>query len=299
MKRLVAPVVIIAGAVLLQTAMPQRSLWHEGWYSVFLAFCLVYLVVCVRAVVRANARDKARPIVVGCGAGLLAFAGIASGLLAPDPQLVVGAPGTSVGVAGLGTIAFPPLGGASTHVAGAYALKIGAQRYTWSFVLRDEPRSVVTVDAFDGTGGHLTVTQPTGSLFSSPVLLMEQRQRISGLDLPFDSFSLPAVHRIVKVVLFSANQAALLRGIGANPAVLFAVDDDTDRPLPHAIALGRSGQRVDVGGLALRGSVESYPAVAVLAIPPLVALAAGLAMIAAGFLLRSFPASERATEGSI
>lgn len=264
-------VALIAGAVVAQTLIPDRSIWHEGWYSVALLALAIVVV--------ARIRGGLSSLAIVAGSCVVAFAGVASGLLAPDPQLVVGTPGTSVSVAGLGTLNFPPLG-----AGGSPSLQTGGSA---AFLLRDISRTVVAVDAYDSTGAHLTVTQPTGSVFSSPVLLMQDTQRISGLTLPFDSFSVPPAHRIVKVVLFSASQAALMRGIGgpAQPVVLFAVDDATDRPIPHAIGLARSGQPVRLGGLRLRATIETYPAVDVLSVPYLPALGVGLALIAAGVVL--------------
>lgn len=289
MRSIATPVAAIAAAVLLQTLFPDRAIWHEGWYSIALAALCAYLALCASRVARAAPRRSAAAILVAAfGAGVLAFAGIASGLLAPDSQLVVGAPGATVDVAGLGTIAFPSLEsrGVPELVRGGSAAPIEGVRYAGSFVLRAQPRTVIAVDAYDASGRHLTVTQPTGSAFSSPVLLMEQRQRLSGLDLPFDSFSVPAAHRIVKVVLFDARQAALLRGVGSpQPVVLFAVDDETDQPLPHAIRLARSGESVQVGDLRLRARIEIYPAVSVLSMPSFFAVVAGIAMIVAGLVL--------------
>jgi hypothetical protein len=156
---------------------------------------------------------------------------------------------------------------------GRSPLTIGRNvRSAGSFVLWSSPRDVVHVEARDLSGGRLTITQPTGTSFLSPVLLMQQRQTIAGLDVPFDSFAVPAAHRIVKAVLFSAAQAAMMRGFSAgalSPAVLFAVDDQDDRPLPHAIALARDGDAVTVGGLELRAAVLAYPAVEMASAPPL------------------------------
>ncbi len=291
MRRLAAPIVAIAAGVLAQALRPDRATWHEGWYSVALLALAVYLAIGVRAEIqRSTARRVAAVWIAAAGTWILAFAGIASGLLAPDPQLVVGAPGTPVAVAGLGNIVFPPLHDPSSpalETPNGVVLPIGEQRYASQFVLRSVARTVVAVDAYDSGGAHLTITQPTGPAFSSPVLLMDHTQRISGLDLPFDSFSVPVAHRIVKVVLFTADQVALMHGIAGppQPVVLFAVDDDTDRPLPHAIRMARSGESVAVGGIRIRPTIASYPAVDVLSAPSLLALVVGFVLVAGGAAL--------------
>jgi hypothetical protein len=105
--------------------------------------------------------------------------------------------------------------------------------------------------------------------------------------LPFDSFNVPAAHRVVKAVLFTSAQAAmLLHGAGrpGESAVLFAVDDENDRPLPHAIALSAGGQTVSAGGLLLRGTVATYPSVEVVSAPNSVVTAMGTLLALAGLV---------------
>lgn len=280
---------LVAAAVLLQLFLPDRAIWHQGWYSVALVGLVALLALRTRAAL-AKARTGSGPAILALafGGAALAFGGIASGLLAPDPQQIVGAPGSAVPVADVGgSIDFATLQSGdppALAVPGSALLPIASQRYTADFVLQATPRTVIGVDARDGKNAHLTITQPTGSAFSSPVLLMQQTQRISGLDLPFDTFAVPAAHRIVNVVLFSPQQVALMSGISGPPrsVVLFAVDDETDRPLPHAIRLANDGQTVAVGGLRLRARVLRYPAVEIEAIPSIPALGIGFAALAVG-----------------
>ena len=114
---------------------------------------------------------------------------------------------------------------------------------------------------------------------------MQHQQTIAGMDLPFDSFTVPAARRVVKAVMFTQGQAAMLLHGAASPgetAVLFAVDDQNDRPLPHAIALSAGGRPVRAGGLVLGGSVTSYPAVDVVAIPNIAVTALGVLLLVAG-----------------
>ena len=117
---------------------------------------------------------------------------------------------------------------------------------------------------------------------------MQQRQTIAGLNVPFDSFAVPAAHRLVKAVLFSAQEADMMRAIqgGSGPAVLFAVDDENDRPLRNAIAAVRTGANVGVGGLLLRAVVFSYPAVDVVAVPSLAAAVAGALLVFGGLIAK-------------
>jgi hypothetical protein len=287
---------------------PGRDFYHYGWFNVALAALVVACLIAGRKPFRAakSVRSRIGIVAIAFGAGIVGFAGVASGLLAPDNRVVVGAPGANVRVDELGgTLAFPlktagagPLdvvltrSGRTTNI-GATGRNIG------TFYLKQVPRDVVYVEAADRRGASLTVTQPNGATFLSPVLMMQQRQKIpdTNLDLPFDAFAVPAAHRNVKAVLFTAQQAAMLHpmaGVQAR-AVLFAVDDEDDRPLPGAIALARDGETVDVGGLHLRAGAFSYPAIEFVAVPSLVAVVLGALAIAGGFLLKNEARAEVST----
>ncbi|HVA33529.1 MAG TPA: hypothetical protein VNG31_05240 [Candidatus Baltobacteraceae bacterium] len=286
-------------AVAVEIALPGRALYHSGWYNVGIVALLVVLLAAARKrFARTLAGWPRIAIVALCfGAVVVGFAGVVSGLLAPDDQTVVGAPGQQLRVADLGgSLAFP-LASADAPSASPVTVRLErpgrspvsiAQwpRDVGSFILKTVARTTVYVQARDLRGGHLTITQPTGIAFLSPVLLMQQRQTIAGLNLPFDSFAVPAAHRIVKAVLFSPQEAATLRGMEGLevPAVLFAADDESDRPLPNAIALAPDGQSVTVGGLILHAVVLSYPAVEIVAAPALVPVVIGTLLVLAGLL---------------
>jgi hypothetical protein len=283
---------------------PGREIYHYGWLNVALAALAVAAALSARKPFRAASGARARIgiVAIAFGAVVAGFAGVASGLLAPDSRMVVGAPGANVRVDEIGgTLSFPfsaSAGGGTQNVLlnrSGRTTTIGpSSDNIGTFVLRQVPRDVVYVEASDARGARLTVTQPNGSTFLSPVLLMQQRQRIpqTNLDLPFDAFAVPAAHRNVKAVLFTAAQAAMLHPDGGAvqaPAVLFAVDDEDDRPLPGAIGLARDGQTVALGGLRLRAELLSYPAIEFVAVPSLVAVVLGALAVAGGFLLKSVP----------
>jgi hypothetical protein len=264
--------IVLTAAACVEIALPGRTLYHGGWFNVVLA---ALAVICFAGVRR-------RSLAIALGAAIVACAAIANGLFAPDNNTVVGAPGQSVRVNDLGgTLSFP----LAQPGAQVQRPQFAGPLLT-TFVLRPVQRSVVYVEARDSRGNHLTVTQPTGVAFLSPVLLMQQQQQIAGLQLPYDSFAVPAAHRIVKAVLFTPEQAAMMRGLEglASPAVLFAVDDENDRPLPHAIALCPDGRSVSVGGLLLHAAVLQYPAVEVIAVPSLVAVGIGALLVLGGFV---------------
>lgn len=281
MSAFAAIALVLTATAWTEIVLPGRDLYHTGWFNVGVAALAVIFLAGVRK----------HNVAIALGGAVMALATIANGLFAPDNQTVVGAPGQRVRVGDLGgSLAFPL---AQPGAAPQKVEFLGPPLTT--FVLRPAGRTVVYVEARDARGKHLTVTQPQGAAFLSPVLLMQQQQQIAGLTLPYDSFAVPAAHRIVKAVLFSPQQVAMLRGIQglATSAVLFAVDDDSDRPLPHAIALCADGQSVTVGGLSLRASVLEYPAIEVVAVPSLVAVGLGTLFVFGGFIAMKTRATDR------
>ncbi|MEO6835784.1 MAG: hypothetical protein ABI231_07760 [Candidatus Tumulicola sp.] len=301
----IAVALAVVAATVAEIVFPGRDVYHSGWFNVSLIALAVVTALASRGqFVRARSnRARIGAIAIAFGTAVAGVAGAASGLLAPDNATVVGAPGQRVRVGDLGgTLDFPLAGTAGMNSVtsdgaavvlnrpGHRPLRIGERgSNAGSFILRSRPRQVVYVEARDSQGGRLTVTQPSGASFLSPVLLMQQSQTIAGLALPFDSFAVPAAHRIVKAVLFTAQEAATLRGMegtAAAPAVLFAVDDENDRPLPHAIAAARDGATVGAGGLLLHATVLAYPAVEVIAVPALAAVVAGALLVLAGLIAK-------------
>ncbi len=290
MTAFVVALAVVVG-VAVEIVIPGRGVYHTGWYNVALLALAIITIFTARRRFRAARTPRARAAIAALifGTATLAVAGVASGLLGPDDQTIVGAPGQRVKVEGLGVLYFPFVGRFSGAPDVALerplraALPIGTRpRDAGSFILRGVPRDVAYVEARDPLGGRLTVTQPMGAVFLSPVLLMQHRQTIAGLVLPFDSFNVPAARRVVKAVLFTRAEAAMLlhgRDRPGEAAVLFAVDDENERLMPHAIALSAGGRPVRVGGLLLRATVQSYPAVEVVSSPNLIATALGAFLV--------------------
>lgn len=293
--------VVLAGAAVLEIAVPGRAVYHTGWLNVGLLACAVVAVVLARPQFARAHTNLGRGAVVATalGAIIAALATATCGLFAPDDRTVVGAPGQRVRVDDLGgSLVFPqgasaaqssPAGDVVFERVGRAAAAIGERgRYAGAFALRLKPRTVVFVEARDLRGAHLTVTQPSGAVFLSPVLLMQQHQTIAGFDVPFDSFAVPAAHRLVRAVLFTPQQAAIMRGLegGSGAAVLFAVDDENDRPLPHGVDAARSGTTIGIDGLLLRALVFDFPAVVVASVPSPPAALAGVVLVLGGFIVR-------------
>ncbi|MBV8067570.1 MAG: hypothetical protein JO113_06315 [Candidatus Eremiobacteraeota bacterium] len=289
-------VVAVTVAVAIEIVIPGQAVYHTGWYNVLIAASVLGALAAARRRVRQTRSTRARIGIVALVTGALisGLAGVASGLLGPDNQSFVGAPGQRVRVESLGLLFFP-LASEGTPVDAVtlerplHAPVAIAQhrRNVGNFILQTTPHSVVYVEARDLNGNRLTITQPTGSAFLSPVLLMAQRQTIAGMDLPYDSFNVPAARRIVKTVMFTAAQSVMLLHGGAllgQPSVLFAVEDENGRPLPHAVALSSGGRPARAGGLILRGSVADYPSVEVVSAPNLAASALGALLVVGGLI---------------
>jgi hypothetical protein len=291
-----AALLVIAG-VIVEIWLPGRPAYHAGWYNVALAALAIAVVVNGRKQWKAARSSRLRLAIfaVAFGAVATGMAGVATGLFAPDNRDVVGAPGERVRVEDVGTLSFPiPDEGGSGAVVVTLdrplhaPLQIGARaRNAGSFILRAVPRDVVGVEARDILGNRLTVTQPSGSVFLSPVLLMQARQTIAGMDVPFDSFNVPAARRVVKAILFTPAEAAVMLhdpGAPGQAAVLFAVDDENDRPLPHGIVLSTGGAAVRAAGLWLRADVTTYPKIEVIWAPNIAVVAIGTLLVLGGIL---------------
>ena len=282
------------GIVVAQDLAPGHPMYHYGWYN---ALDVALLIV---AALQLRGRTKPGEVVATFGAAVVVFTGVASGLMGPDTQTVIGAPGASVRNDDVGGFFVFPLAQSNAPVQlqrGNSAVSIdGGHRYTGGFAMWQKPRAVVYIDVADRSGGHLTITQPTNASFLSPVLLMQQSTTIAGMNVNYDTFSVPAVRRNVKAVLFTEQQASLLRSnppIVGKPAVLFAVSDNLDRQIRSGIGLVVSGEHKAIGGLLLGATVGTYPAIVLASAPYLPVLIIGLLAFVAGAGISVFKSSSR------
>jgi hypothetical protein len=269
-------VVAAAGMTIAQDVAPGANVYHAGWYNAL----------DVAAVVLAALRAPRRLAVAVFGMCLVVLAGVASGLMGPDTHTIAGTPGARVHDDQTGrTLVFPLRGS-----------PLEGRRYTLYSIEWPKARDVVWVDAADARGGSLTITQPANAAFLSPMLMMQQRTTIDGMDVAFDSFSVPAVRRNVKAVLFTPAQAEQLHTdppIAGRPAILFAVADTGDRMIRGGIGIVASGDQAFIGGLRLRGTVESYPAIVVASAPFLPLLGLGIGVFLFGIRQSKIPSRSK------
>lgn len=280
---------VCIAATVFQEIAPGKPFYHSGWYALVLGIAMAGVVVRSRS---------AGALPLAGGALLIGAAGLASGLLGPDTQEYVGAPGSMVPVRELGVLRFsltePPSPGQVVLSRSGKADTIvfpRAQAFAGSFILRGRLRAVVHVDVSDEGGNHLTLTQPDNPAFLSPFLLFVQTASVAGKKLPVDSFIVPAKRILVKAVLFDVDQLDALPGKlskSRKPAVLYAVQSENGTLLPHGVKVVASGFTGTIAGLRIQTLVERYPAIDVASAPPPALLIAGLTFFAGGLVRNRF-----------
>jgi hypothetical protein len=291
----IAPLCIVL--VLAQDAFPESPWFHHGSYAALL-LALVGLQWWAL-------RRRPAELLAVCGATVIAVAGLASSLFAPDLQTIVAGPGQTVNLnEPASALQFPvsqPPSSPVLHRPGKGDLTIdigGRHIFLANYILWTQPRTAAYIEAFDGRGAHLTVTQPqaTSVPFLSPVLLFIETKEFNDpksslpATLPVDSFSLPAVHRSVNAVLFSKDVVAKMQRLAgdARPGILFAVADDRGKQLQGALGLARSGDTIALGGVRLHPIIEEFPTVVIASGPYLPVVLLGVLIFVAGILKNRF-----------
>lgn len=286
-------------AVLAQLVVPAWAGFHSWQYAGALALAGLAILTYIGGARKGEDGEVGRRLPIALiGALVVLVAGLASGLLGPDTDTISRAPGTVAPLPDAGAAAFFPNVEAGGIVHGdaqielrrkdhsVVALPPGGRRVVGLLTMETAPHVAAYVEARDEGGRHLTITQPTSSAFLSPVLLFPSTVKIMDRDLPADGFAVPAAHRQVKVFFVKGGSAtaAQLHGLGRTDAVLFAVDDDTGRPIPGGIGFAASGSMVELGGLRLTASLGTYPQLVISAAPSPLALALGSLAFVGGLI---------------
>ncbi len=281
---------------LAQYVVPDWAGFHTWQYTAAQALVCVVLLAYARSARKADGELGARLAIAAIGAFIIVAAGIGSGLLGPDTRTVASAPGTVTPLPDVGAAAFFPIDDPAgiargdAHVllrrrdADPVDIGPGVRRYVGATALETVPKLAAYVEAWDGRGGHLTITQPTNAAFLSPVLFFPQQVTIAGKSLASDGFATPALHRQVKAFYFPKDAiaaSAAMHGV-SGPAVLFAIDDDQGRLLPEGIGFAQSGRDFRLSGMRLRATVGTYPALEISAIPYPLAVGIGLVVLLGG-----------------
>jgi hypothetical protein len=267
--------------VFAQDVVPSWAGFHTWQYAAALVLAIV--AVAGYAWGARGGRDGqigARLGIAAAGAVVVMAAGVASGLLGPDTETVVRAPGTVAPLPDVGAAGFFPVAGPDEIARGDASIAIrgrdgttteigrGERRFVGNTAIETAPQTAAYVEARDPSGGRLTITQPTNGAFLSPVLFFPERVSIAGKMLPADAFAVPAVHRQVKAFYFSKDAAAATQhGLGGREAVLLAVDDDRGKLAPNGIGFVPTSGEAEIGGVRFRVAVGTYPALVISAVP--------------------------------
>jgi hypothetical protein len=271
-------------AVGVQYLWPRWPGFHTWEYATVLAVGMLLAGSAAWGAMRGRQdREAAGTAIAGLGALLALLCGLASGLLGPDSQTYLRGPGTVLPLPDAGVAAAFPIADAAEIASGESTIDLrkrdhtvepvpaGARAIVGSFAVEAERRAAAFVRVTDAAGRHMTVTQPSGAAFLSPVLLFPNSVRIGGNDVVADSFTVPALARTIKAIYFPATALALTRGhadLGGKDAVLFVVDDPQGKLVSGGIGLATSGGRVRLAGLSVWPTLGSYPELVVSPVPP-------------------------------
>jgi hypothetical protein len=285
--------VLAIALTIVQDVFPARD-WYHGWeYITILAIAILVLLANLSSALRGAASDKRFALALA-GSIAVAVAGLLSGLIGPDTVTVVGTPGTVTPVMDLNAAAFFPAADAQTLVRGdatvilrrrgADAVVIGSHPQPLGLsVAFTQPRPAAYVVVHDASGSRLTVTQPNNPAFLSPVMLFRQKQEIHGQTLPLDTFAVPAAHRTIHILYFSAAALAAIQqsGVSQQPGAILSVSDDTGTPQGH-IAMVTSGNSATIGDITIGLTLGLYPVLQVASAPQPLVVLGGIVLFAAG-----------------
>jgi len=290
-----------------QELAPGLSGYHTWQYVAALAITMTIVWSYAWSARKGVDGERGVRLAIACvGVLLIGAAAIVSGLIGPDDEKVSRAPGSVAPLPSLAMAAFFPVAERDELARGDAGVVLrrrdgsevrlapGGRAYLGSSIVTLAPQLAAYVEARDGAGHHLTVTQPTSGTFLSPVLFFSQHVPIAGKLLPADSFAVPAAQKIVKIFYFSAADAATVNahGIGKQQSVLFAVDDAAGTLVPGAIGFAKSGETTELGGLRLDAVLGTYPSLEIAAAPAPAALWLGAALAAGGLVYAWWPELE-------
>jgi hypothetical protein len=294
---------------LAQELYPQTPLYHTWQYALAMAAAIVVLAGFAWAALRGTDRAAG---VAALGFLVIALDGATSGLIGPDTETIARAPGTVQPLADLKAAAFFPAVDRDALGAETATLLIrrrneadivvpnGGRAYLGTSVLYTQPQRAAYIVARTASGDRLTVTQPAGSAFLSPVLLFPKEQKIADKSYRYDQFALPAEHRVINALYFSAADLAISQhgpaGIAkGTDAVLFGVNNDAGGSV--ALGFAPSGKETLVGDVRLTAYIGTYPALVIASGPEPTTLAIGFAIVVGGlawFAIRSRPTARPA-----
>ncbi len=304
--RFTAIAVALAAIVLgvAQDVLPGKAFYHTWQYAALLAIAMLVI-----ASYAWSARSGAdgiagkRTALAIVGALVVAGSALTAGLIGPDTQVVSGSPGTVVPIIDLRAAAFFGQADPATIARGDATVVLRAKdapqidipahgyRYLGTSIVYLETKPAAFISASDLRGNHLTVTQPTNTMFLSPVLLFPSTQPIKDKVFPLDTFALPALHRVARVLYFSADDAATFNHLGSRqPALVVSVNDDSGQTV--GLTIVPSNREITVGGFRLTATLGAYPRVVVASAPHPAFIIGGIGLFLIG-VIASFSTGRR------
>jgi hypothetical protein len=276
-----------------QDVVPARDWYHAWQYTAVLAIAILVMVAHLWRAWRGGDGANGKRIAVAlAGAIAVAVAGLLSGLIGPDSVTVVGTPGTVTPVPDLGAAAFfapadpqsIPRGDATVTLRrrNAAEITVGPRPLPvglWIAFTQSRPAAYVEVR--NDRGERLTITQPNNSSFLSPVILFRQSQELHERTFPLDTFAVPGLHRVVRILYFSpADLAAFPRDptvpAPKEPGAILSVADDAGAQ--HGITMALSGRTAAIAGLHVTVTLGSYPVLQLASAPQPYVVLGGLAL---------------------
>ncbi|MDE2573292.1 MAG: hypothetical protein KGM44_12335 [bacterium] len=271
-----------------QDAVPGLAFYHTWQYA-------LALVVAIGLTVFYALRERRYRLAM-VGVAVIGCAALYAGLTGADTETVARGPGQVVHAGG-GTVVHFPIadaaqvraGSARLALSGRGSLAPGGRSYTQSSVLIAQMRPAAYLDATDLRGRHLTITQPQGSAFLSPILLFPTRAKLRDRSYPIDLFALPALERTVQAFYFSPSDVAEVRraelGDG-EPALLVALTDARRNLVPGGIGFLPQGVLTRIDDVRLTASIGRYPVLVVAAAPWPPLLIGGAVLAVLGVIVR-------------
>lgn len=276
-----------------QDVLPARDWYHSWQYITVMAIAVLFMVSFVWSVWRGKTAGK-RIALALVGAIAVGVAGLLSGLIGPDTVTVIGTPGTVTPVLDLKSAAFFPTADAQSLARGDATVTLRS-RTAGTTEIGPHPTPIGLSVAFtqlkpaayivarDAHANRLTVTQPNNPAFLSPVMLFRQNQDIHGKSFPLDTFAIPALHRVVRILYFSPADLAAFRhdtaGLPNGPGVILSVTNDAGAQ--QGLTMAPSGKSVDVGGVTIDATIGTYPVLLVASAPQPIVTIAGIVLFLA------------------
>jgi hypothetical protein len=295
-SRLTSVVVALAaiGVTLAQDVRPGLDVYHTWQYAAVLTVAIIILTTYAWGARTGADGPAGRRVAIGMvGALAITVGGLLSGLIGPDTITVGGAPGTVTPVPDLQAAAFFGSADPATIARGDAIVtlrKKGSAPVTVpasdrlfldTSIVYLRPHPAAYIVARDARGNRLTVTQPTNPTFLSPVLLFPQNQPLRAKSYPLDTFATPGVHRIVRALYFSADDAQTFNHLGSKqPALVLSVNDDSGKSV--GLTIVPSGRDVAIGDLHITATLGTFPQLVAASAPSPVLLIIGLLVFIGG-----------------